>query len=159
MSYIITITFVHFILQTGSKSLIIAIPTPSNRSSATSSFVSTATSSPNPVLATGDPGESVTAIISGVVVAVIVVVLIPIHIVGVLILISLRKRKKGSVELSLDNNGTVLSNPVDQGDALPVKGNPGLDMPLTNPVYGGKSKCKNISMYLIHCNYHQFLII
>ena len=159
MSYIITITFVNFILQTGSKSLVTAIPSPSNQPSASSSFVSTTTSSPNPVLARGDPGKGVTPIIAGVVVAVIVILLIPIHIVGVLILITLRKRKKGSVELSLDNNGTILSNPVDQGNSLPVKGNPGPDMSLTNPVYGGKYKFKNISMYLIHCNYHQFLII
>ena len=137
MSYINTI--VHFILQTGSMFLVTAITPPSNQSSATSSFVSTATSSPNPILASDDTGESVTVIIiSSVIVAVVVILLIPIHIVGVLILITLRKRKKGSVELSLDNNGTILSNP-DQGN---VKGNTGPDMPLTNPVYGGKYKCK-----------------
>ena len=110
-----------------------------NPASTASSFQSTATSSsPNAVPARGDPGESLTGIISGVVVTVIVILLlIPVLIVGVLILITLRKKKKGSVELSLDNNGTVLSNPVDQGNALPDKGNPGLDMLLTNPVYGG----------------------
>ena len=126
-----------------------AIPTPFDQTSAASSFTSTATSSSlNSAPARGDPGKGVTPIIAGVVVAVIVILLIPIHIVGVLILITLRKRKKGSVELSLDNNGTVLSNPVYGGDALPVKGNPGPDMPLTNPVYGGKFKWKNISMTL-----------
>ena len=152
MSYINTI--VHFILQTGSMFLVTAISPPSNQSSATSSFVSTATSSPNPILASDDTGESITVIIiSSVIVAVVVILLIPIHIVGVLILITLRKRKKGSVELSLDNNGTVLSNPVDQGNSLPVKGTPGPDMPLTNPVYGGESKCKNMARYSIHCNY------
>ena len=125
------------------------IPTAFDQTSAASGFTSTATSSSlNSAPARGDPGERVTAIISGVVVAVVVILLIPILIVGVLILITLRKRKKGSVELSLDKNRTVLSNPVDQSNSLPVKGNPGLDMPLTNPVYGGKFKWKNISMTL-----------
>ena len=102
----------------------------------TSSSTSTVTSSPTELRARGDPEEDdLTGVISGVVVTVIVILLL-ILIVGVLIFITVRKKKKGSVNLLLDINTTGQSNPVYQSDTL-VKGKPGLDIPLTNPVYGG----------------------
>ena len=101
----------------------------------TSSSTSTVTSSPTELRARDDPEEDLTGVISGVVVTVIVILLL-ILIVGVLIFITMRKKRKGSVNLLLDINSTRQSNPVYQSDTL-VKGKPGLDIPLTNPVYGG----------------------
>ena len=99
----------------------------------TSSSASTFTSSPTELRSKGDPEEeNLTGVISGVVVTVIVIILL-ILIVGVLIFITMRKKRKGSVNLLLS---TGQSNPVYQSDTL-VKGKPGLDIPLTNPVYGG----------------------
>ena len=65
-------------------------------------------------------------------VVIVIVLLIIILITSVLIL---RRRKKGSMNL-LNINSTGQSNPVYQSDTL-VQETPGLDIPLTNPVYGG----------------------
>ena len=52
-------------------------------------------------------------------------------IVGMFILFALRKRKKGSLKLQINSNAT--------SNVVPVEENPSLDVPLTNPVYGGNN--------------------
>ena len=112
----------------------------------TSISLSTLTSSSlAPPHANGGQENNLTGIISGVIVVVIVIVLlIIILITSVLIL---RRKKKGSMKL-LNINSTGQSNPVYQSDTL-VKGKPGLDIPLTNPVYGG-----NINIILLFLLYY-----
>ena len=73
-------------------------------------------------------------IISGVIGAVLVLVLI--LIVGVMILFILRKKRKVSGNLHLHTNGTAHNNPVYQSSPV-IKGEPDLDVVLTNPIYGG----------------------
>ena len=82
----------------------------------------------------GDEENNLIGIISGVIGAVIVLVLI--LIVGVMTLLILRKKRKGSVNLHLDTNGTAHNNPVYQSGPV-IKGEPDLDVVLTNPIYGG----------------------
>ena len=53
---------------------------------------------------------------------------------SMLIVFTLRKRKKGSLKLQINSNSH--SN---QSNVVPVEGQPGLDVPLTNPVYGGNN--------------------
>ena len=51
-----------------------------------------------------------------------------------LIVFTLRKRKKGSLKLQINTNAYS-----DQSNVVPVEGQPGLDVPLNNPVYGGNN--------------------
>ena len=90
---------------------------------------STVTSS-SPSRSAEEDQNNLTVIISGVVVAVIVVLII-ILIVGMLIVFTMRKKKKG---LQINSNAHS-----DQSNVVPVEGQPGLDVPLTNPVYGGNN--------------------
>ena len=59
---------------------------------------------------------------------------------SMLIVFTLRKRKKGSLKLQINSNS--------HSNVVPVEGQPGLDVPLTNPVYGGNNNYyKNVQYW------------
>ena len=62
---------------------------------------------------------------------------------SMLIVFTLRKRKKGSSKLQINTNAHS-----DPSNIVPVEGQPGLDVPLTNLVYGGNNNYyKNVQYW------------